>query len=157
MFFNLCWICSKKTSVSSFYKENNFKPCLNKQLLNMFKLWCERGISPLSQFYSQQVPLTKRVRWLTRRSRQCGKQCLMLAEKRTVLLEVSRIIITLCFIQVVFVVSGYMMFLDWTDFHVLTSLLLFHVSLVTITWSTVARKTCLSPVHRLYSYLQTEN
>ena len=34
----------KKTSVSSFYKENNFKPCLIKQLLNMFKLWCERGI-----------------------------------------------------------------------------------------------------------------
>ena len=28
----------KKTSVSSFYKENNFKPCLTKQLLNMFKL-----------------------------------------------------------------------------------------------------------------------
>ena len=34
----------KKTSVSSFYKETNFKPCLTKQLLNMFKLWCERGI-----------------------------------------------------------------------------------------------------------------
>ena len=34
----------KKTSVSGFYKENNFKPCLTKQLLNMFKLWCERGI-----------------------------------------------------------------------------------------------------------------
>ena len=34
----------KKASISSFYKENNFKQCLNKQLLNMFKLWCERGI-----------------------------------------------------------------------------------------------------------------
>ena len=34
----------KKTSASSFYKENNFKPCLTKQLLNMFKLWCEWGI-----------------------------------------------------------------------------------------------------------------
>ena len=44
MFFNLCWIWGKKTSVSSFYKENNFKPCLTKQLLNMFKLWCEWGI-----------------------------------------------------------------------------------------------------------------
>ena len=33
----------KKTSVSNFYKENNFKPCLTKQLLNMFKLWCEWG------------------------------------------------------------------------------------------------------------------
>ena len=42
MFFNFCWIWSKKkTSVSSFYKENNFKPCLTKQILNMFKLWCE--------------------------------------------------------------------------------------------------------------------
>ena len=30
--------------VSGFYKENNFKPCLTKQLLNIFKLWCERGI-----------------------------------------------------------------------------------------------------------------
>ena len=45
MFFNLCWIYRKTTSVSSFYKENNFKPCLTKQLLNMFKLWCEWGIS----------------------------------------------------------------------------------------------------------------
>ena len=45
MFFNLCWIWSKKASISSFYKESNFKPCLTKQLLNMFKLWCERGIS----------------------------------------------------------------------------------------------------------------
>ena len=36
----------KKTSVSS--KENNFKPCLTKQLLNMFKLWCERGIKSTS-------------------------------------------------------------------------------------------------------------
>ena len=34
----------KKASISSFYKENNFKPCLTKQLLNIFKLWCERGI-----------------------------------------------------------------------------------------------------------------
>ena len=44
MFFNLRWIYSKETSESSFYKENNFKPGLTKQLLNMFKLWCERGI-----------------------------------------------------------------------------------------------------------------
>ena len=33
----------KKTSVNSCYKENNFKPCLTKQLLNTFKLWCEWG------------------------------------------------------------------------------------------------------------------
>ena len=45
MFSNLCWIWSKKTLVSSFYKENNFKLCLTKQLLNMLNLWCERGIS----------------------------------------------------------------------------------------------------------------
>ena len=44
MFFNLCWIWGKKTSVSSFYKENIFKLCLTKQFLNMFKLWCEQGI-----------------------------------------------------------------------------------------------------------------
>ena len=30
-------------SVSSFYKENNFKPCSTKQLLNMFKLWREQA------------------------------------------------------------------------------------------------------------------
>ena len=47
MFFNLRWIWSKKPSASSFYTENNFKPCLTKLLLNMFKLWCERGISYL--------------------------------------------------------------------------------------------------------------
>ena len=35
----------KHQYLSSFYKENNFKPCLTKQLLNMFKLWCEWGIS----------------------------------------------------------------------------------------------------------------
>ena len=30
MFLNLFWIRSRKTSVSSFYKENNFKPCLTQ-------------------------------------------------------------------------------------------------------------------------------
>ena len=46
MFFLICAEFEvKKASISSFYKENNFKPCLTKQLLNMFKLWCERGIS----------------------------------------------------------------------------------------------------------------
>ena len=42
--FLICAEFEVKT-VSSFYKENNFKPCLTKQLLNMFKLWCERGIT----------------------------------------------------------------------------------------------------------------
>ena len=42
--FLICAEFEAKTSVSSFYKEKNFKPCLTKQLLNMFKLWCERGI-----------------------------------------------------------------------------------------------------------------
>ena len=41
----------KKTSVSSFYKENNFKPCLTKQLLNMFKFWCERGIRHNTEYF----------------------------------------------------------------------------------------------------------
>ena len=27
------------------FKENNFKPCLTKHLLNMFKLWYERALS----------------------------------------------------------------------------------------------------------------
>ena len=49
MNLNMFLICAefevkKKTSVSSFYNESNFKPCLTKQLLNMFKLGCERGI-----------------------------------------------------------------------------------------------------------------
>ena len=30
----------KSTLSSSFLKENKFMPCLTKQLLNMFKLWC---------------------------------------------------------------------------------------------------------------------
>ena len=38
-------VVSRFLSTRFFYKENNFKPCLTKQLLNMFKLWCERGIS----------------------------------------------------------------------------------------------------------------
>ena len=45
--FLICAEFEVKASISSFYKENNFKPCLTKQLLNMFKLWCERGISLL--------------------------------------------------------------------------------------------------------------
>ena len=39
MLFLICaeFEVKKTTSVSSFYKENNFKLCLTKQLLNMFK------------------------------------------------------------------------------------------------------------------------
>ena len=29
-----------KSTLSSFHKEKKFIPCLTKQLLNMFKLWC---------------------------------------------------------------------------------------------------------------------
>ena len=32
-------------SGSTLYEENNFKPCLTKQFLKVFKLWCEGGIS----------------------------------------------------------------------------------------------------------------
>ena len=55
--FNLCWIQSKKASVCSFYKENNFKPCLTKQLLNMFKLWeeCFEGLD-MDELYAEIVP-----------------------------------------------------------------------------------------------------
>ena len=31
----------KESGVTSFYKENKFKPCLTEQLLNLFKLWRE--------------------------------------------------------------------------------------------------------------------
>ena len=31
---------SLQTLVSNFYGENNFKPCLTKQPLNVFKFWC---------------------------------------------------------------------------------------------------------------------
>lgn len=31
-------------SVSNFYEEKTLKPCLTKQLTNMFKLWCEWGL-----------------------------------------------------------------------------------------------------------------
>ena len=45
--------------LSSFYKENNFKRCLAKQLLNMFKLWCERGISPSARTSSKSQSSSK--------------------------------------------------------------------------------------------------
>ena len=54
MLFLICAefeVKKKNTAVNSFYKENNFKPCLTKQLLYMCKLWCERGISP-TVYYS---------------------------------------------------------------------------------------------------------
>ena len=51
------FVVKKKTSVNNFYKENNFKPCLTKQLLNMFKLWCERGMGLVVQ-KPVKVPLT---------------------------------------------------------------------------------------------------
>ena len=35
---NLLIICKGQKSVSSFYEEDNFEPCLTKQLLTMFKL-----------------------------------------------------------------------------------------------------------------------
>ena len=40
---NLYIICNSQKLVSSFHREkkDNFKPCLTKQLVNVFKLWCE--------------------------------------------------------------------------------------------------------------------
>ena len=44
-------------SVSSLYEGDNFKPCLTKKLLNMFKLWCERGFSSSGHFpHGSQLP-----------------------------------------------------------------------------------------------------
>ena len=53
--FHLCSICSRQKSKSSFYEGNNFKLCLTKQLLNMFKPCCEWGIRPksLSDYFNQ--------------------------------------------------------------------------------------------------------
>ena len=42
--FLICAEFEVKSISMRFYKESNFKPCLTKQLLNMFKLWCERGM-----------------------------------------------------------------------------------------------------------------
>ena len=42
--------------MSSFNKENNFKPSLTKQLLNMFKLWCERGITIYGVYCEIRLP-----------------------------------------------------------------------------------------------------
>ena len=44
LFFRLHWIRSRKKSANTFYKENNFKPCLIILPLNVFKFWCEWGI-----------------------------------------------------------------------------------------------------------------
>ena len=41
----------KKTSVNSFYKENNFKPCLAKQLLNMFKSFGVNGVLVICEMF----------------------------------------------------------------------------------------------------------
>ena len=40
---NLHIICNSQKSISSFYEEDNFEPCLTKQFLTKFKLWYEWG------------------------------------------------------------------------------------------------------------------
>ena len=40
----MCYIQVKNIRFNSFYEEKKIKLCLTKQLLNMFKLWCEWGI-----------------------------------------------------------------------------------------------------------------
>ena len=53
MFFLICAELEvKKTLVRSFYKENNFKPCLTEQLLNMFKQF---GVNGASDVYQTQI------------------------------------------------------------------------------------------------------
>ena len=39
----MCYIQVKNIRLNSFYEEKKIKLCLTKQLLNMFKLWCEWG------------------------------------------------------------------------------------------------------------------
>ena len=41
----MCYIQVKNIRLNSFYEEKKIKLCLTNQLLNMFKLWCEWGIS----------------------------------------------------------------------------------------------------------------
>ena len=38
---NLHIICNSLKAVGSVYEEDNFEPCLTKQLLTKFKFWCE--------------------------------------------------------------------------------------------------------------------
>ena len=45
----MCYIQVKNIRLNSFYEEKKIKLCLTKQLLNMFKLWCEWGISYITQ------------------------------------------------------------------------------------------------------------
>ena len=40
----MCYIQVKNIRLNSFYEKKKIKLCLTKQLLNMFKLWCEWGI-----------------------------------------------------------------------------------------------------------------
>ena len=44
----MCYIQVKNIRLNSFYEEKKIKLCLTKQLLNMFKLWCEWGIRVLT-------------------------------------------------------------------------------------------------------------
>ena len=42
--FSLHLQSGQRKSVRNFYEGKNLKPCLTKQLLSMFKLWCEWGL-----------------------------------------------------------------------------------------------------------------
>ena len=41
----MCYIQVKNIRLNSFYEEKKIKTVFNKTTLNMFKLWCEWGIS----------------------------------------------------------------------------------------------------------------
>ena len=45
---HLCQVCSRQKSERSFYEEDSFKQCLTKQLLSVFRPWCEWGIGFIS-------------------------------------------------------------------------------------------------------------
>ena len=64
----MCYIQVKNIRLNSFYEEKKIKLCLTKQLLNMFKLWCEWGISLFTNLKDLRDMLrNKPSRWLKRR------------------------------------------------------------------------------------------
>ena len=59
----MCYIQVKNIRLNSFYEEKKkIKLCLTKQLLNMFKLWCEWGISLKLHWFADLMNVTEEVK-----------------------------------------------------------------------------------------------
>ena len=77
----MCYIQVKNIRLNSFYEEKKIKLCLTKQLLNMFKLWCEWGISYIqmmsyaSKFCNKILPLIIKKKNLNRNFSIYRLQC----------------------------------------------------------------------------------